>query len=76
MILLEAKINPNIKSEYGSIPIQHAVYNKQIEIVHLLLAAGANPNAVYNRQTPLDLTLLFNYSAIAELLRSYGGRKL
>lgn len=44
--LLDAGANPNAPGGFGMTPLMHAAAGREVEIVQMLLAAGADPAAV------------------------------
>ena len=61
----------------GSTPLHEAVSMLEVEIVRLLIAKGANVNAINSHgETPLDVSPLYNkHSEIVALLRKHGGKR-
>ena len=47
LILLEARINPNIKNDFGFIAIQFSIIRNDLAMVYLLLNYGAEPTIVW-----------------------------
>lgn len=76
-LLIERGSDINWASEaqpLASPPLQKAVLNNHLPVVRLLVEAGALLNAIdNNRRTPLDVSMMFGYTEIAEYLRSQGG---
>jgi ankyrin repeat protein len=61
----------NVKNEFGWTPLHYAALKGQKEIAELLIAKGADVNAVGDLgRTPLDLA----YAETADLLRKHGGK--
>ena len=56
---IEAGSNVNAKDEFGSTPLESAVYDGHKEIAAILIANGANPNAKdEDGATPLHQQLI------------------
>jgi len=72
-VLLAARAKANTETGFnGSTPLHDAVANVwPAEIIKLLLAAGADPNARNrNSETPLSIATAMNETEIVALLRS------
>ena len=86
-LLLRHGAEVNFPDDNGRTPLYHAVdpshgdEQKALRIARLLLQAGANVNAVKLSHrppfaaTPLDQAERFQFPAMAELLRSHGGKR-
>ena len=75
-MLLDAKLNPNIKSEYALHSIILAAANNNIEIVKLLLNAGANVNARDgDGNTAYSYAVKNENIEMQKLLLKYGAKK-
>lgn len=62
------------RSCVGDTPLHWAAINGREEIARLLIAAGADINALGESDyTPLDYALLLKRDAVAKLLRNAGG---
>lgn len=59
-LLQTADINPNVKGKYGSTAITMAAMRNNIEVVHLLIEAGADVN-IRGSQTAAPITWASNY---------------
>jgi ankyrin repeat protein len=66
---LKAGANVNDEDEDGHIPLMLACYLGNLEIVKLLLAAGADPNRWAQGDTPLERAAAGGHREIYELLR-------
>ena len=65
----QAKHIINRKNVLGSSPLHNAAHNGHLNCVHLLLACGADPEAVDNfGYKPLDVALSRKHIQCAELL--------
>ena len=69
-LLLELKINVNIKDKYGNTPLLHAARANKMTSVHTLVEAGADITvcAGYHNKTAADEAKFFSHHAIAEYL--------
>jgi len=77
--LLDAGADVNARTEIGWTALHFAAQNSRREIAELLIANGADVNAVamddvFSGQTPLDAANKYNQGAVAVLLRKYGGK--
>ena len=70
--LLELKANANAHNRQGMTPLFAAIDNNHADIVRLLLAAGAAPDANVRGVAPLARALENNDSTIEHLLRANG----
>mgnify|MGYP000465759135 CR=1 FL=1 len=76
---LSAGEDVNEKDENGGTPLQVATYEGHKETVQLLIANGANVNAIIvsgrnKGKTPVDLALWRKKTTTADLLRKHGGK--
>lgn len=76
--LLGAHADPERTDDFhGETPLWRAVLYHKIEVVWLLLNAGAEPSARVGGRTPLDLAESWSYGDISDLLRiKTGGQAL
>ena len=59
----------------GWIPLLYATAEGQVEVVDLLIAAGADVNTKDgDGDTPLDWAIIRNHTETADLLRKHGGK--
>ena len=69
----------NAKNRDGVTPLHQAAWNGRKEIAELLIAKGANVNALilsgrYQGQTPLDSAIANDRAETADLIRKHGGK--
>jgi ankyrin repeat protein len=70
---LDAGVDPNLKSSKGATPLFYAVYGGYLEIVELLIARGADVNAVnLNGNSVLDQAHNYDDQEMVELLEAHG----
>ena len=75
-LLLMNGINIDEKDNYGETPLMKAVYRGRSELVELLLRAGADVNAYYNRyNTALDYAEQKNDEHVIYILRTAGAKR-
>jgi len=72
--LLVAKGNPNAVDTGGWSALQAAAENGHLEIVKLLVAAGANVNYASEHGTALQFAVRAKQDAVASFLRSVGAK--
>lgn len=73
-LLLSYGADPGIPEETGRTPLHSAVLTRQEECARLLVEAGANINAIFAGDTPLDLALHYHRERMAEFLREHGAK--
>lgn len=74
--LLGAGADPQRTDDFHhETPLWKAILNHRIEVVWLLLNAGAKPDTCVGGRTPLDLAVSWSYGDIADLLRIKTGAK-
>jgi ankyrin repeat protein len=78
MLLLDAGADVNAQNSnghYGGTPLHQAAHGNQKAVAEVLLARGADVNAVSpNGRTPLQETEFHKATAVAKLLRAHGAR--
>ena len=69
-LLLKGGAGLEAKGEDGEAPLYVAAFNRESELVRILLGAGANPNVVNgaDKETALHCAARFGFVSIAELL--------
>jgi ankyrin repeat protein len=69
-------VNVEIKDNSGDTPIFHAAGTGRVEVVKLLLKAGAKPNVIGRYgNCPLTVAIAERHFKVAELLRAAGGKE-
>ncbi len=72
--LLNEGLNPNSCLDTALVtPLHHAAQNDSLEVIPLLVEAGADLDAETEPDgyTPLDIALLHEHSKVAQLLMAY-----
>src|SRR6185436_1060365 len=74
--LLDAGIDVNAKARYNATALMFASDKGHVEIVRLLIERGANVNAedTFYQFKAIDLALMNNHRAVAQLLLERGSR--
>ena len=72
--LLAEGADVNAREQLGDTALTEAAYYGHVALAKELLAHGADVNAIGNDGTALDIALNRNNSAVADLLKHYGGR--
>jgi ankyrin repeat protein len=72
--LLANGADPNATDAEGWSALQAAAENGHLEIVKLLVKAGANKNYVFSGKTALQFAQMAKKSAVVEYLRSVGAK--
>lgn len=72
--LLKQGLDPNfLAAKRGDLPLASALFAKQSEVVRILLAAGANPNAPgRGGTTPLEIAIQGGFMEAVKLLLHHG----
>lgn len=71
--LLKNGVNPNGKPDlWGKTALIHAVERSDVEMVRLLLDAGADPDLKAGGYTPLGRAALLGYGRVVRMLLAYG----
>ena len=66
----------NIQDQMGNAPLHDAVLHDRVDVVRVLLGAGADVNATNNAgKTPLDLAEQQGHDSLAETLKAAGGQR-
>lgn len=73
--LLDQGADVNAREQFGDTALIEAVFNGQSAAVKELLFRGADPNAIGDGGTALDLAINRNHTAIADLLKHRGGKR-
>ncbi len=73
--LIAAGANVNIKTKEGQTPLFYATYTGNTEMVKWLLENGADVNARFDGETPLQRAQEEEFTEIIELLKAYGARE-
>ena len=73
--VLRSAPDVNVTDEGGYSAVHAAAENGHIEVLKLLIARGANLNAVVNGLTPLDLAITSGRSEVIALLTQHGATK-
>ena len=75
--ILQTKPDPDIRDSFGGTALHAAMFQKNIEIVKLLIDAGYDVNAIgpSNGYTPLHDAVWANNVAAAQLLLQRGAQK-
>ena len=70
--LKEKKADPNFQDSGGDMPLHEAVFNKQYEIIKILLEYGASTD-IKNKsgETPISIAQKHNDTGIISLLNKY-----
>ena len=76
---IAAGTDVNAKDEDGYTPLHVAAWEGHKEIAELLIAKGADVNAIIvsgrkQGKTPLDVAIEFKHTETADLLREHGGK--
>ena len=76
---IAAGTDVNAKDEDGYTPLHVAAWEGHKEIAELLIAKGADVNAIIvsgrkQGKTPLDVAIEFKHTETADLLRKHGGK--
>jgi ankyrin repeat protein len=74
--LLDQGANVNAREQFGDTALTEAVFNGQLAAVKELLFRGADVNAVGDGGTALDIAINRNHTAIADLLKHRGGKRV
>lgn len=74
--LLQQKFDPDSRDSYGGTALHAAMFQDNLQIVKMLLAAGYDPNAIgpKNGYTPLHDAVWANNTGAAKLLLAAGAR--
>ncbi|TXG39332.1 ankyrin repeat domain-containing protein [Seonamhaeicola maritimus] len=71
-LLLEKKANPNISDIKGTTALHYATMFQNLEIIKLLVTAGADVNLKNNvGKTPMDFGLASNNNDLINILKNY-----
>lgn len=72
-LLLEAGADPTVANDRGWTPLHQAAYGNHVEVVELLVTAGAPLDAVAYGEggTPLAAALFWGHREVAEVLAAY-----
>ena len=73
--LLDQGAEVNAREEFGDTALTEAAYNGQLAVAKELLFRGAEANAVGREGTALDVAIIRNNTAVADLLKHYGGKR-
>jgi len=79
-LLLAHKANPNAKGKWDATPLHLAAARGNKMVLELLLASGAEVNAMFNfpkqkGMTPLSMALFGKQTKTADLIRQHGGHE-
>lgn len=74
--LLKYGTNPSITTRYGWAPLHWAANSGHIEVVKILIQAGADLSPISDQTvTPLDMAIRSKHSGIVDLLVQTGARE-
>ena len=78
-LLIAKGADVNTKTEFGETPLHYAATKDEQEVIEQLIAKGADINAKAGKgknqgTTPLDYAIMWEHTAIADLLRKHGGK--
>ena len=78
-LLIVKGADVNTKTEFGETPLHYAATKDEQEVIEQRIAKGADINAKAGKgknqgTTPLDYAIMWEHTAIADLLRKHGGK--
>ena len=72
--LIKAGANVNAENKWGETPLIVAARHGHIEIVKLLIEAGADLETNDDGYTPLDFALMYEHTETVEILKQHGAK--